>query len=106
MRNLWGRRVAATLEALADAQESMVQFGVEFIIRFHSHRQEILNIIRSGKLGTLVYGWAQFSDLYPTLEGASGQNQSRGRGGWLANLGGACSGSLAMCLGHMVPYTW
>ena len=84
----------------------MVRLEVGFVIRFHSHHQETVKIIRSGKLGTPVYDRVQLSSLHPTtLNGSPGQNLSRGRGAPLANLGGARSGWLEVRLDHMFPST-
>jgi predicted dehydrogenase len=89
-------------EMVALAKRCKVQFGVGFMMRFHSQHQEALKIIQSGKLGRPVYGRAQLSCWYPPLEGAWRQDPSQGGGGSLADMGVHCIDLLEMFFGPVV----
>jgi len=81
------------------ARLAKVKLGVGFMMRFHSQHQAALNLIRQGRLGSLVLGRAQLSCWYPPIEGAWRQDPARGGGGSLMDMGGHCIDLLEMLFG-------
>jgi predicted dehydrogenase len=94
--------VAGARKTVELARSCKVQFGVAFMMRFHSQHQEAQKIIQSGKLGKPVYGRAQLSCWYPPLEGAWRQDPSKSGGGSLADMGVHCIDLLEMFFGPVV----
>lgn len=86
-------------KAVAQAGQCKLQLGVALMMRFQSQHQEALKLIRSGKLGRLVYGRAQLSCWYPPIEGAWRQDPAQGGGGCLIDMGGHCVDLLEMFFG-------
>jgi predicted dehydrogenase len=78
-----------------------LRLGVGFMMRFSSQHQAALQLIRSGRLGQLVYGRAQLSCWYPPIRGAWRQDPRKGGGGSLMDMGGHCIDLLEMFFGDV-----
>lgn len=72
------------------AVEEGVKLGVALMMRFHTHHQEVKNLITEGKLGDIVSIRTQFSCWYPEIEGSWRQKKALGGGGALIDLGVHC----------------
>jgi predicted dehydrogenase len=94
-----GMNVAEAEEMIADCQNSGVQLGTAFMMRFHSQHQAALKLIRDGRLGRPVYARAQLSCWYPPIPGAWRQVRAQGGGGALMDMGGHCIDLLEMFFG-------
>ncbi|MCC6485642.1 MAG: Gfo/Idh/MocA family oxidoreductase [Armatimonadetes bacterium] len=82
--------VSDAQEMARAARDAGVTLGVAYMMRFHSLHRKARELVRSGQLGTPVYGRAQLSCWYPKMEGAWRQILSEGGGGSLADLGSHC----------------
>ncbi len=86
-------------QILAVCKENGVKLGTGFMMRFHAQHQAALELVRDGRLGTLVYGRAQLSCWYPPIPGAWRQDPESGGGGSLMDMGGHCIDLLEMYFG-------
>jgi len=94
-----GMTVAESDEMLEACASAGVKLGTGFMMRFHSQHQAALELVRSARLGTLVFGRAQLSCWYPPIDGAWRQSPGQG-GGSLMDLGGHCIDLLEMFFGR------
>jgi predicted dehydrogenase len=76
-----------------------VKFGVGLMMRFHAQHQAAMEMVKSGQLGTPVFGRAQLSCWYPPIEGAWRQDPATGGGGTLVDLANHCIDLLEMMFG-------
>jgi predicted dehydrogenase len=84
-------RTLAEAEAMAAAcQQSGVQLGTAFMMRFQTQHQEAARIIHAGKLGKPVHARAQLSCWYPPDPKSFRQNPALGGGGSLIDMGNHC----------------
>lgn len=95
-----GMTVAESDAMIAACAAAGVKLGTGFMMRFHSQHQAALELVREGRLGTLVFGRAQLSCWYPPIAGAWRQVPVQGGGGSLMDLGGHCIDLLEMFLGR------
>jgi predicted dehydrogenase len=96
-----GMTIQDTERMIAICKEEGVLLGTSFMMRFNSQHQAALKIIREGKLGKPVYGRAQLSCWYPSIEGAWRQDPVSGGGGSLMDMGSHCIDLLEMFFGNI-----
>jgi predicted dehydrogenase len=76
-----------------------ITLGVGLMMRFVEQHKAALKLIQEGKLGKPVYGRAQLSCWYPSIDGAWRQNPETGGGGSLMDMGSHCIDLLEMFFG-------
>ena len=96
-----GMTVAESDEMIDACASAGVKLGTGFMMRFHSQHQAALELVRSARLGTPVFGRAQLSCWYPPIDGAWRQIPMQGGGGSLTDLGGHCIDLLEMFFGRV-----
>jgi predicted dehydrogenase len=96
-----GMGMPETEKMISVCRAEDVMLGTSFMMRFHSHHQAALQMIREGKLGKPVYGRAQLSCWYPPIEGAWRQDPLAGGGGSLMDMGSHCIDLLEMFFGKI-----
>jgi len=94
-----GMSVAESETMASAARAAGIGFGTAFMMRFHSQHRAASELIRQGRLGTIVYARAQLSCWYPPIPGAWRQDPETGGGGSLIDMGGHCIDLLEMILG-------
>jgi predicted dehydrogenase len=94
-----GMTVADAQAMLQTCNESGVQLGAAFMMRFHAQHQQALQLVRAGKIGQPVFARAQLSCWYPPIPGAWRQDPATGGGGSLMDMGGHCIDLLEMFFG-------
>jgi len=95
-----GMTVVESDEMLEACASAGLKLGTGFMMRFHSQHQAALELVREGRLGTLVFGRAQLSCWYPPIDGAWRQVPGQGGGGSLMDLGGHCIDLLELFFGR------
>lgn len=85
-----GMTAAEAKELREIAKAENVRLGVGMMMRFHTHHQNIKQIIADGKIGDIVSMRAQFSCWYPEIAGSWRQIKKLGGGGALMDLGVHC----------------
>lgn len=94
-----GMNVAEGEKMIRICQDEGISLGVGLMMRFVEQHKSALEMIRSGKLGTPVYGRAQLSCWYPPIPGAWRQDPATGGGGSLMDMGSHCIDLLEMFFG-------
>ena len=80
-------------------RKAKVNLGTAFMMRYHSQHQEMLKLVREGKIGQPVFARAQLAFWYPPLPGAWRQQLAESGGGALMDLAGHCIDLLEMFFG-------
>jgi predicted dehydrogenase len=96
-----GLTVGEAEEIVRISNEDGITLGTGFMMRFLAQHQAALKLIKEGKLGKPVYGRAQLSCWYPSIEGAWRQDPVTGGGGSLMDMGSHCIDLLEMFFGQI-----
>ncbi|HUX96691.1 MAG TPA: Gfo/Idh/MocA family oxidoreductase [Bacteroidales bacterium] len=96
-----GMSVEETMKMISVCKQEGIMLGTSFMMRFHSQHQAALKFIKDGRIGIPVYGRAQLSCWYPSIEGAWRQDPSTGGGGSLMDMGSHCIDLLEMFFGNI-----
>jgi predicted dehydrogenase len=96
------RTVAECEEMVEACRAAGVKLGVNFMMRFHACHVQLVEMVRRGELGTLVFGRAELTCWYPPIPGAFRQDPALGGGGALADMGNHCIDVLEMFFGKTV----
>ncbi len=94
-----GLKVADAEQMVKACRSNGVKFGVGLMMRFHAQHQAAMEMVKSGAIGTPVFGRAQLSCWYPPIEGAWRQDPATGGGGTLVDLASHCIDLLEMMFG-------
>jgi len=88
-------------DMIAACRLNHVKLALGFMMRFQAQHLKILEMIRIGDLGRIVFVRAQLSCWYPPIAGAWRQNPQLGGGGSLIDMGSHCIDLLEMLVGRV-----
>lgn len=83
--------IALTVEECRELVDACDKAGIlsatGFMMRFAAYHQKMKEVIKSGKIGNVVFCRGQFTCWYPDMEGAWRQNKKLSGGGALIDMG-------------------